>query len=184
MDNDLGLKIKELRLAQKMTLKDLSRPTDFSISYISQVERGVCAISLASLEKIADSLGVPASSLLNDGESESGHVFYAYEQEIYYSPQEPVFVNYLGPLNPAHELQAMIVNVLPVAGKAAPITPPLPGEGFIYVLEGSMQVQIDGKSTVLNAGDSIHFRKDKKYRYSNRSRRMLRLLFVGIYNGG
>ena len=40
-DSNVGFKIKEIRLAQKMTLKELAEKTDLSISFLSMVERGI-----------------------------------------------------------------------------------------------------------------------------------------------
>ena len=46
LEQHIGKKVKELRTSRKMTLKELSGATDFSISYLSQVERGVSSISV------------------------------------------------------------------------------------------------------------------------------------------
>ena len=52
MKADIGQKIKELRISKGFTLKELSRRSDLSISFLSQVERGLASIAVTSLEKI------------------------------------------------------------------------------------------------------------------------------------
>lgn len=51
MENELGTRIKKLRKANKMTLKTLAEKTDFSISFLSQLERGKSSATLESLKK-------------------------------------------------------------------------------------------------------------------------------------
>ena len=61
MTNDIGVKIKQLRNMKKLTLKELSAKTDLSIGFLSQVERGVTSLAIASLENIAAALDVDLS---------------------------------------------------------------------------------------------------------------------------
>ena len=51
-----------------MTLVELAKKADFSISYLSQIERSLLTPSIATLRRLADALGVPAGQLmLKDG---------------------------------------------------------------------------------------------------------------------
>ena len=58
MSVDIGGRIREIRKSQKITLKALSQATGLSESYLSQVERGGCAPSVSSLEKISEVLNI------------------------------------------------------------------------------------------------------------------------------
>lgn len=51
-----GDRIREQRLKLGFTLKELSEKTGYSVSYISQLERGLSQPSLATLRKLAESL--------------------------------------------------------------------------------------------------------------------------------
>src|SRR5712692_11373911 len=59
----VGAKIRAMRLAQKMTQSQLAKP-DFSISYISAIERGQIQPSLRALAILAARLGLSATQLL------------------------------------------------------------------------------------------------------------------------
>ena len=59
----VGAKIRAIRLAQKMTQGQLARP-DFSISYISAIERGQIQPSLRALAILATRLGLPSTERL------------------------------------------------------------------------------------------------------------------------
>ncbi len=65
--NPLGTRIRWIRGSQRMTLKQLSRSTALTISFLSQVERGAVLPSVDSLRKIAHSLGVPVGQLFDEG---------------------------------------------------------------------------------------------------------------------
>jgi transcriptional regulator with XRE-family HTH domain len=54
----VGSHIRELRLASNMSLRTLATRTDFSPSFISQVENGLVSPSINSMQKIAEALGV------------------------------------------------------------------------------------------------------------------------------
>src|SRR6266567_9450614 len=59
----VGAKIRATRLAQKMTQGQLAKP-DFSVSYISAIERGQIQPSLRALEILAQRLELNAAELL------------------------------------------------------------------------------------------------------------------------
>ncbi len=48
----IGQRINDLRLRQKLTLKELSKKTGLTASFLSQVERALASPSVSSLEKI------------------------------------------------------------------------------------------------------------------------------------
>src|SRR2546428_6367086 len=59
----VGAKIRTARQSQKMTQSALARP-DFSVSYISAIERGQIHPSLRALEILAKRLGLPSTDLI------------------------------------------------------------------------------------------------------------------------
>ncbi|HBE24250.1 MAG TPA: hypothetical protein DDW33_01005, partial [Ktedonobacter sp.] len=59
----VGAKIRAERLAQKLTQSQLALP-EFSVSYISAIERGQIHPSLRALEILAQRLGLPSAELI------------------------------------------------------------------------------------------------------------------------
>lgn len=68
----VGKRIKEIRKKKKLTLRELSKKADISISFISDIENGRSNPSLERLKSIAAALDTPVSVLL--GESVSDEV--------------------------------------------------------------------------------------------------------------
>ncbi|MGH3757544.1 helix-turn-helix domain-containing protein [Actinophytocola sp.] len=62
--------IRKRRQAQKMTLAQLAERANVSVSYVSQVERGVANPTLSSLKALSEALGFTIGSLLDGGSAE------------------------------------------------------------------------------------------------------------------
>jgi transcriptional regulator with XRE-family HTH domain len=63
---EIGLRIKRLRQAQDITAQELARRASVSAGYLSEVERGLSAISVDKLGQIAEGLGVGVKALLGE----------------------------------------------------------------------------------------------------------------------
>jgi len=63
LQQKLGQRIAELRRARKLTQEQLAEAVGCSVEFISLVERGVNAPSVAGLEKFAKVLGIEAKEL-------------------------------------------------------------------------------------------------------------------------
>ena len=64
--NALGNRIKKYRKEVKMTQANLAEKLDVSVSYISQIERGIAKISLPRLGEISECTKTPIQYFLAD----------------------------------------------------------------------------------------------------------------------
>lgn len=60
----LGKNIKFYRKQMHVTQEQMAEQLDLSVSYVSQIERGVCSMSLDTFVDICDFLDCPASDLI------------------------------------------------------------------------------------------------------------------------
>lgn len=65
MENNIGLKIKELRKAQGLTLAELGGKAGVSASFLSQIENGKQTPTVVTLKKIADALRIPVKEVFD-----------------------------------------------------------------------------------------------------------------------
>lgn len=63
--NIVGMNIREIRKQKEMTQEDLAEQCGLQTSYVAGVERGERNITLQTMEKIANGLGVVAQQLFN-----------------------------------------------------------------------------------------------------------------------
>ena len=76
MDNEthrleVGRRIKRLRQAQDITGHELAKRSNISAGYLSEVERGLSAVSVDKLKQVAEGLGVGVDVLLGDYQAEA-----------------------------------------------------------------------------------------------------------------
>src|SRR5579862_9329374 len=64
----LGMRLRQARLRRNMTQSEVAQ-RQFSVSYISAVERGQIRPSLGALERLAERLEVPLAELMQDRDS-------------------------------------------------------------------------------------------------------------------
>jgi transcriptional regulator with XRE-family HTH domain len=67
----IGSRIKDMRKGRKLTQEALAEKLDYSVGYISNMERGVTKIGLCTLERIAKHLNCDVSELIQGCSSES-----------------------------------------------------------------------------------------------------------------
>ena len=72
IEKRLGMSVKNWRARLKIPQDDLAKRAGFHRSYISDIERGSRNISLKSIEKLADALGISVLTLFADVDSRSG----------------------------------------------------------------------------------------------------------------
>jgi len=187
MEENLGAQIKQQRAAQGLTLNELSELSGLSISYLSQVERGIVPASLEALGKIAAALDVTSNKLLdfsNCSEPQDG-IFYSYETEVLPQPEQGFFYELSLSKQADLSMDSFTVTLLPARGNADyRFQPPAGVEGFAYVLDGTVKVDTGEKTYYLNVGDCISYAKHKKTAYYNETRRLARLLFVCMGQSG
>ncbi len=66
LHHTIGRTIRELRKARQLTLKQMSRRTQLSVSLLSQIERAESSASVSSLFKVATALDVRIIELFGD----------------------------------------------------------------------------------------------------------------------
>lgn len=66
MDREIGQKIIKLRKQKNLTQEDLAGEAEVDRSYLSEIENGHKNVSVQTLKKIADALGVKMSVLLGE----------------------------------------------------------------------------------------------------------------------
>jgi transcriptional regulator with XRE-family HTH domain len=151
-DSTLGIKIKEIRTKRRMTLKILAEKTGFSISFLSQLERGKSSATLESLKKISIALEVNPSYFFIDPNEEKEIVHRNSSVPIRMNDHDIYYKDLSGAINkPA--FTPLLVVMKPEQNEGDPIAHE--GQEFLYVLEGQLTVQIGEKLHTLDAFDSI-----------------------------
>lgn len=176
----VGLRIRELRRARRLTLEALSQASGLSKSFLSDIERGRCDITLTSLQRIAQALGVPLGYFFRIEEDDlAGPKIVRAHQRREFRIAGTAYTLYsnLTALWPDKELEAVLVTLLP--NRRHRVTPyGHPGEEFGFILEGTLTVIYGDREYTLGPGDSIHMRSSVPHNWENRTDQPVRALWV------
>lgn len=159
-EETLGQKIRKRRRAIDMTLQQVSERVGLSIGFLSQIERGMSAPSLASLCNIAEALGASVDAFVPHPPQQSAVSRQGERQSFSLGDINRIY-ELLGREFPGAKLHPSLVRRPP--GHVSEIMHN-EGEDFVYVLEGSMLLEVDGERHILNRGDSMHFQSHLPHR--------------------
>lgn len=163
----IGKKIRELRERHGWTLQEFGRRTGFSASFLSQLERGQCSISITSLDRIAKALGVQMGYFFPRDASNGRIITRRDERQAMSVEGSLLSYEWLAGDFAGRSLDAFLVRMKP--GEIQDGTYRHDGEEFGYVLEGRLTVWVDGREEELGPGDVLHFPSTLPHAWENRS---------------
>jgi transcriptional regulator with XRE-family HTH domain len=148
----LGQQLHSLRKARGLSLRALASEVEVTASFLSQVERGLCSPSLASLRQLARVFEVPVFQLLV--ELDVGHpVVRSGERVTIQLPEAPVVYELLSS-GTARAIEMFIVRVeTPHVNLVRRLSTPT--EECLHVITGTMNIEFGNENYTLNAGDSV-----------------------------
>lgn len=182
MAKNIGIKIKELRKAKKLTLKNISEETNLSIGFLSQLERGLTSVATDSLEKIASVLEVDSLYFFSKPRSKDEISMKSYEQEVSQLINEKIIYFNLSPNLDGKEMLPKLVQLLPSEESEIIKEYPHEGEEFIYVLEGILDLYVNHHRYILYPGDTAHFKSTQQHNWVNTTNKLVKMLVVNTPN--
>jgi transcriptional regulator with XRE-family HTH domain len=177
----LGLKMKHRRLLKGLTLKALAELAGCSESMLSRIENGTANPSINTMHRIALALGIPVSGLFQDDEEGADNVVLRRGQRPTIETGElgrgrGTRLEALIPTSRGNLLSGYINDIEPGGGSRGLLQHE--GEEFGYVLDGAIELTVDGRRYQLREGDSFYFRSERPHSYINNGRRIARVLWV------
>nr|WP_040305388.1 XRE family transcriptional regulator [Ahrensia sp. R2A130] len=163
----LGNEIRQLRKSRSLTLAELALRIGRSVGFISQIERGLSSPSIDDLRALAAAFDVPiswffATEPLN--EAERGTVMRAdYRRQL--GSREGGLVEELLSPDLGGQYEMLRCEFAAGAEMEKPVLRETEESGFI--VEGELDLWIDGTHFHLETGDSFRF-DHKPYRWANR----------------
>jgi len=174
---NVGARVRELRHALGMSVRTLATKTDFSPSFVSQVENGQASPSIASLERLARALGVSLVEFFAAPEQTRAIVLRAGEAPELRSTWSRAQIRALGPGGPRSRLEPMLITLEPggLSGKHPSASA---GDTFAFIVEGEVTLTLAESQHVLRRGDAITLTADVPYRWENTSNVAAQILSV------
>jgi transcriptional regulator with XRE-family HTH domain len=154
-DAAVGGRIRQFRVARKLTLRQLADRARISPGFLSQVERGQVNASVSTLRRLSEELGITLPDLFA-----GDHVG---DVRILRKADRPVIevsdlsAKYLLSQKPLRNLEVYVGELAPGASA---------GDAYVHgdaqellvVISGGPTLELDGKTYLLEAGDSAEYR--------------------------
>jgi transcriptional regulator with XRE-family HTH domain len=171
----LGPRIRSLRHARHVTLRQLAERAGVTESFLSQVEREVASPSIASVQRIARALDLGIADLFADGEPHSRIVRRADRRRISYPGLDSVdeFLT----AGSDGRLQVILSTVEPGGGTGEEAYSHDSDEEVGIVLSGSLVLWVADEHHLLEEGDTITYSSRLPHRNRNAGDRQAVILF-------
>jgi transcriptional regulator with XRE-family HTH domain len=163
----VGKILQERRVAQGLSVHQLAKKSGVSSGLISQIERGIANPSLNTINSLTTALGLQLGLLFEDQpEEEKSDIVIHRHQRRKLRVDDPNFVYELLTPGLDHTLEFVWVESAPGSStEGSPFCHK--GEECGLVLEGTLEVYLDGERHILKAGDSIIFDSNIPHWYHN-----------------
>lgn len=175
----VGGRVRALREAMGLSLRDLAARSGVSAPMLSQVERGETSPTLAVAARIASGLELSLSQLLRLDEGGQVAVVRAGEGRV--RSRRGHRTEELTPPLPGQRADVSLHELAPGASTGGPGDPPVHEPGSretAVVLEGEVALVVDGKRHLLGVGDSVTFDADLPHHFTNDGAEPTRFLAV------
>jgi transcriptional regulator with XRE-family HTH domain len=167
----IGAYLKHARLNRRRSLRQLSDEVGCSESFLSKIENDKLRPSLAMLHRIVSALGVSIGKLFVAGDDADPilTVVRANNRPIlktgHLRSGNGITLEALVPTSKAVLLEANIHKVAPGGSSRGLIQHQ--GEEMGFILQGKIELNIQGKKVTVNKGDAFFFQSHLKHGYRN-----------------
>lgn len=174
--SQVGANIRHFRILKGLKARDLAERVGCSESMISKIENGKAQPSLTTLHRIVHSMNITVTALFDTRPADRGVVTRDADRPSYRIDRAGSTLERLVPANEGHLLEGNLHVLAPGGGSEGMLSHE--GEEAGFVVEGELELTVDGTKYRLSAGDSFVFRSELPHSYRNPCRRVTRVVWV------
>lgn len=160
----LGERIRRLRTAKSLSIRELAERADVSTGLISQVERGITDPSLQTARALAKALHTPLFDLFAEPDRSEVAVVRKDRRLRQQSPHGEISYERVSPGSGRLEL---LEGTLKPGGVSSDEPWTHPSQECVVVTQGTLVAEVDGAEHRLSTGDSCYFDSRLPHRYRN-----------------
>ncbi len=175
IDQQIGEKIKALRLENGLTQEELANRCELTKGFISQIERQLTSPSISTLTDILEVLGTTLGAFFSETVED---VFVFTPKDFYEKTDEHLkhTIRWIVPNAQKYEMEPIIIEIEP-GGKSFEDAPHN-GEEFGYVLAGEIVLHVGKRKYHVNAGETFYYRTNKTHVIENKGDCTTKILWV------
>jgi transcriptional regulator with XRE-family HTH domain len=180
--HSIGPNLRRLRVGKQLSLHQLAEGSGVSAAAIHRIERSGMVPTVATLLKVATALERPLSYFTDGAQFQSPVTAVATpasRRRAFTTSKNGVALHGIsGPYGRFFIASAVVV----IEPRADSGDEPMrhQGEELIYLLEGALELEVDGTTFQLGPGDALHFRTDRAHRWRNSDTTPARALWMRL----
>jgi transcriptional regulator with XRE-family HTH domain len=176
----IGSKVRALRLQRGLSLQQLAGRADVSPATIHKIEHAEMTPSVTTLLKLAGAFNRPLGYFVDEGAGGGPAVLTPAEgrRPMFTSHARIDLAGISGPYG-RFFLAGAVATVEPGAS-SGPKPMDHPGEELVFVLNGRLEFEVEGRTYVLGAEDALHFGTDRSHRWRNPAPTPARALWMAL----
>jgi transcriptional regulator with XRE-family HTH domain len=157
IEHRIAARLAQLRAERGWSLENLAERTGISRPTLSRLERGELSPTASMLGRLCTVFGWTLSRLMAEAETRAPNLIEAAAQAEWTDPESGYHRRMVSP--PAPGLRGELIEVrLPAGATVAYDASPVPGlEHHLWVLDGSLTLEVDGTPFALEAGDCLRY---------------------------
>lgn len=168
----LGSQLRQRRVQRKLALADVGRAVGVSVGFLSALERGQMTASVETLRKLAAFLNLNILDFFHSEDPPQALVRLHERKVLEAGPG--VRMDLLAWGNTV--MEPHLFHVAP--GKGSGGSYAHPGEEFLFILHGQLEISLAGKLHRLSAGDSLYFDSSTPHAWRNPGKKETRILWI------
>ena len=172
----IGENLRRVRLHKKLTLKDLSKRTGLTPSFLSQLERDKVSSSIFTLRKIASTLNIKISYLFGE-EAEKVVLIKKDKRKEFKCEDSKTKGEILASGTLDIKIEPLLLTIEP-GGETGKELSNHQGQEFGIVFEGRIKFILGKKEYIAGKGDSICFNSAEPHKLVNIGKKKARVLWV------
>ncbi|GJD48414.1 hypothetical protein OPKNFCMD_1132 [Methylobacterium crusticola] len=167
IDLRLAARLAGLRRERGLSLEELAAASGISRATLSRLERGDTSPTASLLGRLCTVYGRPMSRLLAEVEADPARLVRRDDQSVWVDPETGFRRRSVSP--PAHGFLAeLVAGELPAGASIAYAAPPVGGlEHHLWMLEGLLDLTLDGATHRLRPGDALRYHLSGPSRFAS-----------------
>jgi DNA-binding transcriptional MerR regulator/mannose-6-phosphate isomerase-like protein (cupin superfamily) len=170
--SSLGNQLRQMRIQRKLALADVGRAVGVSVGFLSALERGQMTASVGTLRKLAAFFDLNILDFFHSEDPPQAVVRPHQRKVLEAGPG--VRMDLLAWGNAV--MEPHLFHVSPGKGSGGSYTHP--GEEFLFVLNGQLEISLAEKLHRLSAGDSLYFDSSTPHTWRNPGKKETRILWI------
>jgi transcriptional regulator with XRE-family HTH domain len=178
IDARIGARIRELRAARGLTLDELARQAEVSRAMLSRIERGESSPTAHLLNKVCAGLGTTLSALFAGAENGVSPISRREGQRVWRDPESGYLRRHVSPPGTGSAVDIAEVEFPPGRSVAFDNQRLSGTDQHIWVLDGTLEMELGQDRFRLEAGDCLMMRFDRPVLFRNPTDRPIRYAVI------